>query len=465
LKKLVKESFHDFQRGIPLTNLLTTFRDAIHVTRKLGINYLWIDALCVIQDSREDWLVESSKMGDTYVNSYISLAATASADSHGGLFRPSNPLAFVPCQISVSLPHQSSNIYLCVLSNQSNANVNKAYLNSRAWVFQERALAPRTVHFAQDQSYWQCSSMVASHCFPRGHPSAVIQSYNIRGWKKFLTEATRPRELYDSWTWIIHFYAKGNLSYSNDKLVALAGIAKQWAQLSGCPASSYLAGLWKSHMPYCLCWFIHLDNRSTRPAKYRAPTWSWTSIDGPIIMTSRIVHEGYHAVEYAEVTAAQTTTIPSRLAEYSPVIAGFLHIRGYICEVQTAMDIQQLHVDEEIRTFIIVDEEDGEKMINIWWDEKSVDMCPCLPERELYLLVVLRNPAVEFEDFLKRDQLFCLIIQATGDGRGQYRRVGLFKAKGFRCSEKLLHASKSTSLPEELYQEIDEEMRYTIEIV
>jgi Heterokaryon incompatibility protein (HET) len=84
-KKLVKESIHDFQRGIRVGDLPKTFREAIHVTRKLGVKYLWVDALCVIQDSEKDWLVESSKMGEIYLDSYINLAATASGDSRGGL--------------------------------------------------------------------------------------------------------------------------------------------------------------------------------------------------------------------------------------------------------------------------------------------------------------------------------------------------------------------------------------------
>lgn len=306
-KELVKESIHDFHQGIRLTDLPKTFREAVHVTRKIGIKYLWVDALCVIQDSRKGWLQESSKMGEIYAGSYVNLAATASADSSGGLFRVSNPLVFVPCQILVSRPDQAPKTYVCRPNGQFHGNVNQAPLNSRAWVFQERALAPRIVHFAKDQLYWQCSSMVASRCFPRGTPSE-LGVYNIRAWRKYLVEATDPIELDYSWRQVIMYYTRGNLTNSGDKLVALSGLAKEWGQARGFPSSSYLAGLWEPHLPYYLCWFTRSYFPSTRPAQYRAPSWSWASIDGQI-QPSGPVPRANNPVGLAQVVAAQTTLV------------------------------------------------------------------------------------------------------------------------------------------------------------
>ena len=89
-------------------------------------------------------------MGEIYAKSYLNLAATASVDSDGGLFRITNPLASVPCQVSISLLDRAPITYLCRPCRQFWINVDTAPLNKRAWVFQERALAPRTIHFAED---------------------------------------------------------------------------------------------------------------------------------------------------------------------------------------------------------------------------------------------------------------------------------------------------------------------------
>lgn len=73
-------------RGIPWELLPTTFRDAIQVTKGLGIRYLWIDSLCIIQDDDVDWKEESSKMASIYQNSFLTICATAAPDDEAGLW-------------------------------------------------------------------------------------------------------------------------------------------------------------------------------------------------------------------------------------------------------------------------------------------------------------------------------------------------------------------------------------------
>lgn len=73
--------------GITLSDLSETFKDAVSLTRKLGIRYLWIDSLCIIQKDKEDWEREAGKMGSVYFQSFLNVAATSSADGNGGLFK------------------------------------------------------------------------------------------------------------------------------------------------------------------------------------------------------------------------------------------------------------------------------------------------------------------------------------------------------------------------------------------
>ena len=81
-----KETLKDLQGGVAVSSLPETFRDAIVITRRLGIRYLWIDYLCIIQDDPQDWEREASKMADVYRNSYLTISAAASADSSSGCF-------------------------------------------------------------------------------------------------------------------------------------------------------------------------------------------------------------------------------------------------------------------------------------------------------------------------------------------------------------------------------------------
>jgi hypothetical protein len=303
--------------------------------------------------------------------------------------------------------------------------------------------------------------MVASRCFQRGNPSDHW-IYNIRAWKKKLAEATDPLQLDYTCRQVIMFYTRGELTSPGDKLVALSGLAKDWGQLRGFPASSYLAGLWRPHLPYYLCWFSMSNLLSSRPASYRAPTWSWASIDGQIQPSGQVFHSTYNPVGYAQVIAQTTTTLADgSLDDYGPISDAFLRMRVHMCALQTAVDIESLQGDGwDWRTS---SREGDEDFITICWDEKSQDLAPRIPEGELYLSVVLGWYALEGRTLL--DRLNCLILQATDDKPGQYRRVGHLITLGPNLSRKLLDDAASTVLGESLYLETDEGRKYTIEIV
>jgi hypothetical protein len=70
--------------GIPLSTCPETIQDAILACRELKCRYLWIDALCIIQDDPEDWAAEASKMGDIYRNSWVTLVAEAATNTSQG---------------------------------------------------------------------------------------------------------------------------------------------------------------------------------------------------------------------------------------------------------------------------------------------------------------------------------------------------------------------------------------------
>ncbi|KAB5584705.1 heterokaryon incompatibility protein-domain-containing protein [Coniochaeta sp. 2T2.1] len=83
-----KAVFVSHTQGIDILSLSKTFQHTIFVTRELGIRYLWIDSLCIIQDDEDDWKREAENMADVFANAFVTIAASASTDGDGGLFYP-----------------------------------------------------------------------------------------------------------------------------------------------------------------------------------------------------------------------------------------------------------------------------------------------------------------------------------------------------------------------------------------
>ncbi|KAK4031964.1 heterokaryon incompatibility protein [Parachaetomium inaequale] len=210
--------------GVRISELPQTFREAIEITRRLGVRYLWIDSMCIIQDSADDWQKESAQMVHVYSHSHLNIAATASDNAQQGLFRR----------------------------------------RQRSWVMQERFLAPRVVHFVASQLFWECHQRTASEILD---PDYLAQT-------DILLSSVHPSQFpFEMWDRM-------------DKLVAIGGLAQHIARMVG-HADTYLAGLWKSRLPRQLLWSVAGCEQagrapSYRPPVYRAPSWSWASVEARV---------------------------------------------------------------------------------------------------------------------------------------------------------------------------------------
>lgn len=142
------QNIADHMEGILWTVLTKTFQDAIQVCRKLGIQWLWIDSLCIIQDDTNDWDQESAKMASIYENSYLTIAATSSSDGNGGLLFPKNDYRFVHCSKNGSrYPIHVRCLAEEHLEPSWNTRLEAHPVLNRGWCYQERLLAPRVLHF------------------------------------------------------------------------------------------------------------------------------------------------------------------------------------------------------------------------------------------------------------------------------------------------------------------------------
>jgi hypothetical protein len=258
-------------RGFALSALPTTFQDAVSLTRRLKIRYLWIDSVCIIQDDRQDWRIESSRMCDMYSNAYLTIAATlASDDSQGFLRHRQSKLA---C-IDLIYPDQET-IRLFLQPNKENngyySDSCDGPLHLRAWTLQERLLSRRILGFASNQMYWEC----------RGHKLQKESGYRSTspGHLTLLRPFEVNEDLMRLWHRLVEEYSERHLSDPRDKLVALEGLVERFRATS---ADTCVAGLWRRHLLDDLLWRPYPGGSYSRPPVYRSPSWSWASIDGPV---------------------------------------------------------------------------------------------------------------------------------------------------------------------------------------
>ncbi|KAL7755761.1 hypothetical protein ACKLNR_014288 [Fusarium oxysporum f. sp. zingiberi] len=188
--KLKHELLESCLNGISLDEISRVFRDAIRVAWRLKIRYIWIDSLCIIQDSREDWEVESAQMGSVYRHGVLNIAATGFSDGSNGLFVQRDPNLLTPISFSMGFNHSSRDNYYLVDTCAWKDGVDDSPLCGRGWVTQERALSVRTVHYGKEQIFWECLCENASEVLPKG----MLRGTEIMVPKVFLLPGTPKQE-------------------------------------------------------------------------------------------------------------------------------------------------------------------------------------------------------------------------------------------------------------------------------
>ncbi|KAI1770205.1 heterokaryon incompatibility protein-domain-containing protein [Hypoxylon cercidicola] len=271
--KTLKATVNDYMtKGIPCEILSKTFQDAVDICRRLQIEYLWIDSLCIIQDSDEDWNEEALKMGDIYAHAFLTIAATKSEDGHGGCYQNRDP-AYMDYRTIV----EGSVFIRKAMPLLREFYYTEAHtpLLHRAWAFQETLLSTRVIHFMAEEVIWQCNDCQKSEsgindCVPNPMPGRELMIGN---------NSTAE----SSWHELVENYSGLQLSFEKDRLPALAAISQRVAQ-GRAADDRFLAGLWTSSLLKDLLWTYDVPgNRSVkRPTECNAPSWSWTSVESRV---------------------------------------------------------------------------------------------------------------------------------------------------------------------------------------
>ncbi|KAH8883581.1 HET-domain-containing protein, partial [Thozetella sp. PMI_491] len=221
------------QTTIPWDKLPPSFQDAITIAHKLSVPYLWIDSLCIIQDSQEDWQAESTQMASIYANGKITLAATMSDSGASETIH-----------------------FRQTLTHGYGPDPGPSPLLTRGWVLQERLLSPRVVHFTRDELIWECMEKTTCECGSRASKA----------------------ELTENWHQIVEQYSRLDLSFSRDRVPAISGAARRMSPYRN---SRYFVGMWENSLIKDLMWARKGRLETTRRLG-RVPTWSWVSIDSQV---------------------------------------------------------------------------------------------------------------------------------------------------------------------------------------
>lgn len=419
---LEQKRLAEFREKIPPDALSRTFKDAIIAAKQLGLEYIWIDSICIVQDDPEDWARESAKMSSVYGNSTINLSAAA-ADGAMGIFSDRDPGWC--CQTSV-LPNGNKTLgtpYICLAEDFYQLGLSQMPLMSRGWVFQERLLAPRTLHFTPVEVFWECNCVTACETFIHGLPEEVVaKDYSSDDSPNF----QKRRLSSDMWTWIVSGYSRTFLSFEADKLIAISGIAKELIPIDydqDAEQQPYLAGMWRANLQNELCWYIDDMERTPEAMEdgaknaytnrdYIAPSWSWASTDEPINYPWKTPQEKF----LYEVLDATTT--PLKETKFGAVSHGNLRVSCeafFRCKI-SCKEIPGTHQPNG-PNYIRINGVDFRYSIFLDRDIHREEV----GERELFLV-----PCYHHLEYFKGKTMgvWAMVLEATGGPKGQFRRCG-----------------------------------------
>jgi hypothetical protein len=322
--KTTKENLSDRKQTIILGDLPKTFRDAVEITRALKKRYLWIDSLCIIQNDGQDWQQEGLRMHEIYGNAYLTIVASKNRGPDEGLFSESPHHRLRDFSFTRDGGERS---VLRVRRKVQHFNSADAFpLLRRGWVFQERILSRRVLHYGPQELVWECMEGEECEC---GRVDEAVRPDSNTPKKSLFALRNNP------WLWnaIVSAHSALDLTRENDIFPALSGIMNKFNSAGGV---RYLAGLWDGPLLlFGLLWYAekktaivpgdYICDLKPRPSPCRAPSWSWASVKNRItydsiqnwieavdVVGSRVVTAGRDPggeVLYGEITLSGSAAV------------------------------------------------------------------------------------------------------------------------------------------------------------
>ncbi|KAK6443630.1 hypothetical protein LTR95_000457 [Oleoguttula sp. CCFEE 5521] len=405
-----KESLHE--PNLYLSSLPATFQDAAQVCRALGVQYLWIDALCIVQNDAQDWDRESSQMNLIYAHAYFTIAATRSHSARDGFLQ-------LRCNEEARFDYPSTSPETLMkefvvvgddsprMYNDLYANVELSPWNSRGWTMQERVLSRRVLHFTETMLFLECrtTDWVEDE---RSMSSSGVRVGRLMTHNSHCAVMSRS-ELLNSWYSIVRLYNHRAFTYSRDKFSAISGVAHE----IGMPLDdTYVAGLWLTDLENGLLWWSSPEPAAKASAtgiaklssEWVAPGWSWASRKSRI----SLYHDPTQSPSQFTVTAVDV--VPDTTDPMGRLRSASLTILGKLCATETF----QRH-PEDSETFNV--SIDG----TLYLGEGHIDDSERMPRGRIYALLIR---------ITRFSRIACLLLEDANDQPGSFRRVGTLDLLG-----------------------------------
>lgn len=351
------------EAGIKWETLPNLFQDVVQITRQIGIHFLWIDALCIIQGDQADWQRESAKMGSIYAGAYVTIACESAADTSYRLTNSRNcTLKPVDSFSSTTRDQGLKALKPVVIDGHTHSFFVRETLDHvdilrepplhelsfplmlRGWAMQERLLSTRILHFTAHEMIWECQKTFYCECGGISQDTEWQGDTAKRSFEKgkaifgldrktSLPNLTCPGDTARNpsfvlvWTKLMTAYSTRRLTFDSDRLPGISAIARNFGL-----AKTYMAGVWLEDLPWHLAWGVSpkplyskpLRPKPLRPSVYNGPTWSWASVSTDV----RWPHALDAHYSRSQVRVIEASTAPMGLDEFGQVAWGRVRLRA-----------------------------------------------------------------------------------------------------------------------------------------
>ncbi|KAK4640481.1 hypothetical protein QC761_602390 [Podospora bellae-mahoneyi] len=423
--------------GIPMLSLPSTIRDAVIAYIHLCQRYLWVDALCIIQDDPRDKMAQIPQMADIYSGALLVLSAAGSSGSLEGCplgppeMQPSPPKIIRETIVVEQMEHERCRSLPGHWAHETFDQDPTDALNvveERGWTFQERFLAKRSLYIGKGEMSWTCATEVQCEC---KNPSPHIKTeagdrvftrrygINHMSVNKLFSEAELSKTYSYLWSAIVATYSGRLFTQFGDRVAALEGIAvalqRRWPNIY--KRDEYFFGCWLSLLPDLLLWHASGEPVSEQIYPDLFPSWAWPSCGRPVSSISWVWY-GVDPKLWVELLDFEVKEPPP--AAVSGQGGGTVTLRGPLIPVKR--EVVTYEENEEEVVYVPIDTQ-----LSFMARGASLDHGDGDPDTER-VSHLARVGSYPFKLQEKNKQLSCAMLflaPITGRQENIFRRVGM----------------------------------------
>jgi hypothetical protein len=406
---MTSKNMKDLLEGTTFGLFPKTFQHAMITTIRLGVSYLWIDSLCICQDSASDWEHESKRMANVYSSAVFTIAASRATGAADGCFSEADSRY---CGDEVVAHLEDGSTFPVWIRRPIDHNTWP--LLKRAWVMQERLLSRRIIHFSNEELVWECMEQSICECLRVTTSWPATNSIDSKAQHQASLTSDSRSKLADEWRAMVCSYTGMGLTYEKDIFPALSGLAKTIQTQIG---HAYCAGMWRNSLLLDMLWRC-VNSNGKRPQMWRAPSWSWASVTG--LVTYDTMGGRGLVVSAVKTTYAQVTNVEVQRAgtdEYGEVRSGSVTLQGFLAPAEAYHDgrypdFPYLRIGEN-------------KRVSPEWDDPVIDgRFRADVNSNVYLLKMASttNKSPAGDDL--EEELICLVLLCLDQSTSRFTRLG-----------------------------------------